>query len=379
MKFADVVVTGIGVESPGGRYDTEEQSLLPNIVQGRSGISQVPFSDDKLEFKVWGRCPWVTRESIRAVLPTDQRRMLRWFSRNTELAIAAGDAALKHSGILQQVEPQRFGVLTASDAQDLPLEAFLSVAKELADDEQFADANVIRAMSRNCGGSDWMIRTVPFNPAMALGALANASGLSLNFATACAASLVALGEAYWAIRTGRQDAILAGGVYGRLTPASIAGLLALREIVSPSGPPDMAPEAVCRPFDAGRNGIVLSEGAAFLVLESREHAERRGAQVLAELKGYGLTTAPGKIVEPDAKWFAEAISESLRWAGVARDSVGHVSAHATSTQLGDVAECEAIRAVIGSEVPVTSLKSTQGHLIIASGAMAAATEVLALQ
>jgi 3-oxoacyl-[acyl-carrier-protein] synthase II len=198
--------------------------------------------------------------------------------------------------------------------------------------------------------------------------------------TACAASAMAIGDGYDAIRLGRADVMLCGGSEAGITPLAVAGFAAMRALSRRNDEPARA----SRPFDAGRDGFVMGEGAAVLVLEELEHARARGAKVYAELAGYGLSSDSHHITEPDPDGAgqARAISAALADAGTKAEEVDYVNAHASSTPLGDKLETRAIKLALGSEhaysIPVSAIKGAVGHCLGAAGALEAAVTVLAV-
>jgi 3-oxoacyl-[acyl-carrier-protein] synthase II len=219
-------------------------------------------------------------------------------------------------------------------------------------------------------------------PNMAAGQVAmrlNITGPNECTVTACAASGHAIARAVDLIRGGRVDAVLAGGTESAITPLTVAGFCATRALSTRNDDPGGA----SRPFDSGRDGFVIGEGATVLVLEDEVHARTRGARIYAEVAGYGLSadahheTAP----HPDGLGGAQAMRAALDDAGLAPSDVGYINAHGTSTPLGDIAETLAIRSVFGphaDRLAVSSTKSMTGHLLGAAGATEAAATVLAL-
>jgi 3-oxoacyl-[acyl-carrier-protein] synthase II len=199
--------------------------------------------------------------------------------------------------------------------------------------------------------------------------------------TACAASAQAIGDASRLIRSGEADIALCGGTEACVDPVAIGGFTAARAL---SFGFNDAPERASRPFDAGHDGFVLSEGAAMMVIERLGHAERRGARPLAVLSGYGTTTDAHHVTAgwPDGREAARAMDLALEMAGLAPDRIDYVNAHATSTPVGDAAELAALRTVFGpgaGGVPVGSTKSATGHMLGAAGAMEAVISVRAVE
>jgi 3-oxoacyl-[acyl-carrier-protein] synthase II len=198
---------------------------------------------------------------------------------------------------------------------------------------------------------------------------------------ACAASAMALGEGYDAIRLGRAEVMLCGGSEAGVTPLAMAGFAAMRALSRRNDDPAGA----SRPFDAGRDGFVMGEGAAILVLEEREHALARGARIYAELAGYGVSADAFHMTEPDpaGSGQARAIGNALADAGLVAADVDYVNAHASSTGLGDTIETSALKLALGEEkarsIPISSIKGATGHCLGAAGAVEAAISVLAVR
>ncbi|MDX6505063.1 MAG: 3-oxoacyl-[acyl-carrier-protein] synthase, partial [Gaiellaceae bacterium] len=199
--------------------------------------------------------------------------------------------------------------------------------------------------------------------------------------TACAASNMAIGEALDAIRLGRAEVMFAGGTEAGITKVGIAGFGAMRALSRRNDEPQLA----SRPFDAGRDGFVMGEAGAVLVLEELEHAKARGAKIYAELLGYGVSSDASHITEPDPTGAnpARAMRMALGDAGVAVEEIGYINAHGTSTPLGDASETRVIKLALGEEqarkVPVSSTKGATGHCLGAAGAVEAIFTTLALR
>jgi 3-oxoacyl-[acyl-carrier-protein] synthase II len=197
--------------------------------------------------------------------------------------------------------------------------------------------------------------------------------------SACASGAEAIGLALDLLRAGRADVVVAGGTEAAISALPLAGFAAMRALSQRQDDP----QAASRPYDKGRDGFVLGEGAAVLVLETAEHARARGARVYAELAGAGMSADAHHVAapEPTGAGAARALSLALADAGLAPQDVAHVNAHATSTPLGDVAEAHALRTALGEHadrVAVTAPKSCTGHLLGAAGALEAALTVLTL-
>ena len=204
-------------------------------------------------------------------------------------------------------------------------------------------------------------------------------GPVLTFSVACSSSAIAIGEAYRAIKHGYADTIIAGGTEALLVPGMLSAWDALRTLALPDA---ANPGASCKPFNKARTGLVLAEGAAMLVLEELEHAQQRGANIIAVLSGYGCRTDATHLTKPDATGQATAMRAALSEAGLAPEAISYINAHGTATIAGDVIETNAIKAVFGEHalrVPVTSTKSMHGHVMGATGAVEFIAALLALQ
>jgi 3-oxoacyl-[acyl-carrier-protein] synthase II len=198
--------------------------------------------------------------------------------------------------------------------------------------------------------------------------------------TACASGANAVGDAFEVIRRGAATAMFAGGTEASVDAITFRGFCAIRALSTRNDSPTEA----SRPFDLARDGFVVSEGAAILVLEELEHARRRGAEILAEIVGYGMSADALNVVQPDPSGApqARALSLALAEAGLTPDEVEYVNAHGTSTPLGDIAETRALTMVLGdhaARTPVSSTKSMIGHMLGAAGAIEAAFAVLAIK
>ena len=203
-------------------------------------------------------------------------------------------------------------------------------------------------------------------------------GPSLTYSTACSSSAIAIGEACRAIRHGHIDAAVAGGAESLLSLGTIRAWEALRTLAV-TDPED--PGASCRPFSKDRTGLVLAEGAGMLLLEALDHAQRRGARILAEVIGYGAASDASHLTRPGEEGQVRAIRLALADAGAAPDEIDYINAHGTATLAGDVIETAAIKKVFGeraSRIPVTSTKSMHGHLMGAAGAVEFIASIMAI-
>ena len=220
---------------------------------------------------------------------------------------------------------------------------------------------------------------MPNGPAAAISLELSARAGSHTPVSACASGAEAMGDAVQLIRSGRADVVVAGGTEAAMHPMPIAGFAAMQALSTRNDDP----EGASRPYDISRDGFVLGEGAAVIVLESEEHARARGARIYAELAGVGMSADAHHITapEPEGSGAARAMLEAITTAGASPADIAHINAHATSTPVGDVAEANAIRRAFGDlagSIPVSATKSMTGHLLGAAGALEAIFTILAL-
>ena len=220
---------------------------------------------------------------------------------------------------------------------------------------------------------------MPNGPAAAISLELSARAGSHTPVSACASGAEALGYAVQLIRSGRADVVVAGGTEAAMHPMPIAGFAAMQALSTRNDDP----EGASRPYDISRDGFVLGEGAAVIVLESEEHARARGARIYAELAGVGMSADAYHITapEPEGAGAARAMLEAIATAGATPADIAHINAHATSTPVGDVAEANAIRRAFGElagAIPVSATKSMTGHLLGAAGSLEAIFTILAL-
>ena len=348
-----VVITGIGPATPVG---VGREDFWSSLASGRSGIGALTrFDSEGFPVRIAGE----VRDFDAAEFM--DRKEVRRTDRVVHLALAAAKLAHRDAG-----EP------------DLPRERTAVVMGAGIGGMETIEEQVKNLLEK---GPD---RVSPFMvPAMMPNAAAGhiamefgVTGPNMGIVTACAASANAIGEAFLMVRHGRADVALAGGSDASITPTSIAAFARMGAL---SRNPDA--ERASRPFDATRDGFVLSEAGCVLVIEEEERAKARGAQVWAEIVGYGATADAFHVTQPEPEGLGAiaAMQAALSDAGEYAESVGYVNAHGTSTPLNDAAESRAVRKVFGDHrVLVSSTKSMTGHTLGAAGAVEAAATALAL-
>jgi len=362
-----VVVTGMGVLSPVGSTVEETWNNLVNGVSGAQVFPEImdctdfPFSTVGYPTKV--AAPVKEFDATKYV-PTKQARRMARFS---QLAVAAATMAVKDAGL--EITPEnadRVGVLLSNSVGSVAVtERNYSVLKE-------------RGWQRI--HPLFMAMVLPNMVSSNVSIMLGAKGYNSTVATACAGGTTAIGEALEVIRRGAADVMLAGGADAPICEMTLVGMSMIGAMSTRNDEPTKA----SRPFDKDRDGFIAAEGGAVLVLEDLEHAVRRGARILGEIRGYGATTDAYHLTGPDPSGAASAraMTLAIEDAGSHPEEIDHVNAHATSTPLGDRLETVALRRVLGDraeQVPVTANKSMTGHMFAASGALEAVVSLLTIE
>jgi len=346
----DVVITGMGVVTPIGRSVGE---LLASLRSNRSGIG------------LW-QSPLLGRDLPAGLIAGDfaseyTKLELPYLDRCTQIALLAARQATADAGLEQFGEHgARAGVFYGSVCGGVATEHEW-VRQFFTEGKQLAKPYAIMASMLNAAPAQISIRHQILGPVM-------------THSSACTSSGSAIGDAARAIRHGYLDVALAGGAEASLTPTFMALWGGLRALAEPDAQ-DVGTS--CRPFSSKRSGLVLGEGAVFLLLESRAHAQRRGARCYAGLSGYGIASDGYHIGSPKLEGQVAALREALADAALRPEQIGYVNAHATGTAGGDPIEANAIREVLG-DAPVSSTKAIHGHLLGAASALELAVSILAI-
>ena len=341
-------------------HDTD--STWQSLVNGKTGTARITaFDPDGFASQVAGEVKNWEPESYL------DRKTIRRTDRFVQFAFKAADEALEEAQLeITKENAERIGVLVGTSMGGL-----VSLSREY---------DVLKERGPN--------RVSPFHlplmlPDMASGQLSirlGARAANYAIASACSSGADALGEAANLIRRGDADVVLAGGSEATIAPIVVAGFAAAKALTNANNEPDSA----SRPFDSQRDGFVIAEGAAVLVLESEKHALQRGAKPLAEFAAYAATSDAHHVTQPldDAAGAAKAMELAVHRAGMKPDEIDYINAHGTSTPLNDKAETQAIKRAFGEEVaatiPISSTKSMTGHLLGAAGAVEAGISVSAL-
>ena len=361
MSERRVVITGMGVLSPVGN---DVATFWESLKAGRSGIGQITAFDTTAyhchiggEVRDFDYVPYFRT-------PKDGKRVDRYAG----LAVAASKMALEDSGLdLNAIDPTRVGVMVGSGIGGLAtLEENHTVLLQKAPSR--VSPFVIPMMISNIGSG---IISMEFG----------LQGPNMVVVTACATSNNNIGEAWRIIKFGDADAMLAGGAEASILPMGLSGFGNMRALSLRNDEPERA----SRPFDRGRDGFVMGEGAGVMMIEELEHAKRRGARIYAELIGYGVSADANHLSapSPDGSGPSRAMLMALRHGKVNPEAVQYLNAHATSTGLGDIAETKAIKLAFGEYAKrgllVSSTKSMTGHLLGAAGGVELAASVLAIR
>jgi 3-oxoacyl-[acyl-carrier-protein] synthase II len=354
MAF-DVVVTGLGATTPLGG---DAAATWEALVAGRSGVSALTQD--------WAAPLPVRIAAQLAVDPSTRldRVKLRRLDRAEAIALIAAHEAWQDAGLADAgLDPERLAVSVGTG---------IGGATTLLQQDDILEASGPRKVSPHT-----VPMLMPNGPAAWVGLELGAKGGVRSVASACATGAEAIALGLDTIRAGRADVVVAGGTEAVIHPLPIAGFASMRAMSTRNDEPTRA----SRPFDTGRDGFVLGEGAGVLVLERADHAVARGARIYARLAGAGLTSDGYDIVQPDpeGRGAARAIAAALRDSGVAKSDVVHVNAHATSTPVGDLAEITSLHSALGDHPVITATKSMTGHLLGAAGAVESIATILAVQ
>jgi 3-oxoacyl-[acyl-carrier-protein] synthase II len=351
-----VVVTGLGLIAGPGNTTPE---LWQNLLAGKSGMAPIT-GFDATGFPVTFASEVKNFDPLKFIEKKEARKMARFI----HLAIAATDEAVQHSGL--KVTPQNaehVGVHIGSG-----IGGFDIIERE--------HSNMLHGGPRKI--SPFFIPAAIVN--LAAGHVSiryQAKGPNEATATACTTSAHSIGDAFKIIQRSDADVMIAGGTEGAITPMGVGGFAAMRALSTRNDDPEHA----SRPWDKDRDGFVVGEGAGILILEELEFAKARGAKILAEIVGYGMSADAYHITSPseDGDGGFRVMSNALNDAKIKPTDVGYVNAHGTSTPVGDVLEAKAIRRCFGDyKVPISSTKSMTGHLLGGAGGLEAGITILAL-
>ncbi len=371
MNIRRVAVTGIGVVSPLGN---DADTTWENLMAGQSGIASITHFDAKT-------FPTTIAAEVKNFKPRSEvnTKSNRWATPFTHFGLEAAIQAVENAGIKpQKHDADRWGVITGCGMMT----------------SEFDYLHRFQQASGSGGELDWnafyknktdFLRVSDFGKTLVNSGLSlliqhfGIKGVATSVHTACASGGQALGLALQTIQRNEADIILAGGYDSMINPLGLSSFCLLGALSTYNDTPTTA----SRPFDKNRNGFVLGEGAAFLLLEEWEHAKARGAKIYAELAGEGNSLSSYRITDshPNGDGARQAIERALKQGKVQVSEVDYINAHGTSTKMNDLSETNAIKAVFkekAQSIPVSSTKCQTGHLIAAAGALEAVFSVLAI-
>jgi len=354
-----VVVTGLGIVCPVGNRVDEAWS---NILEGKSGITKITrFDATPFASHIAGE---VKNFDVTSILsPKEARRMDTFI----HYGLSAGIEALEDAGFTKNPDnAERIGVNIGSGIGGLPLIEETDKLLHESGPRKISPFFIPGAISNMVSGN--------------LSIMFGLKGPSLAMVTACTTATHCIGDSARLIEYGDVDVMIAGGAESTVSPLGIGGFAAARALSTRNDDPETA----SRPWDKGRDGFVLGEGAGVLVLEEYEHAMRRGAKIYCEITGYGMSADANHITAPceDGEGAARCMANALRNGQINADEVDYINAHGTSTPLGDIAETVAIKRMFGDHakhIAVSSTKSSVGHLLGAAGGVEAVFTTLALR
>ncbi|GGI83359.1 beta-ketoacyl-[acyl-carrier-protein] synthase family protein [Legionella impletisoli] len=372
MKKRRVAITGIGVVSPLGH---DAQSTWQNLMAGKSGVAEIKQFDAHA-------FPTRIAAEVKDYTPPLERfgKHKRFAMSFTNFALDAAIQAFDDAGILPtETNANRWGVVTGSGMMTAEFD-YLNRFQKVCASEGEINWHELHRQEQS------FYQLVDFGKTTSNAGLSlliqqfNIRGYASSVHTACASGGQALGLALQVIRRGDADFMLAGGFDSMINPLGLSSFCLLGALSTYNE----TPETASRPFDGTRNGFVLGEGAAFLVLEEWSKAKARGAHIYAELAGEGNTLSSYRITDshPNGDGAIQAMQQAIRDGGVQVNDVDYINAHGTSTKMNDLSETNAIKAVFGNkakQIPVSSTKSQTGHLIAAAGALEAVLSILAIQ
>ena len=347
-----VVVTGLGLISPLGNSVNESWS---NCIKGCSGISKNIVDLEDIPIKVGGR--------IHDFDPTQyiDSKDIRRLDTFVQYGVSAGIQAIEDAGLDNSIDNNRVGLNIGSGIGGLD---GIEKSKDILDKKSFK-----RVSPFFVPGS--IINMTPGY----LSIIKGYTGPNLSIVTACASSNHAIGTSARLIAYGDADVMVTGGSEMATTPLGISGFLASRALSKCHDP-----KTASRPWDKDRDGFVLSDGAAILILEEYEHAKNRSANIYAEVVGFGMSADAYHMTAPseDGTGASLSISRAISDAGISTNDIDYINAHATSTPLGDLAECNAVKSIFDLPPPISSTKSMTGHTLGAAGAVESIFSILSI-
>ena len=353
-----VVVTGLGIMSPLGE---STKDFWGSLIEGKSGIDKITLCDTK-EFPSDIAGEVTGFDAGQYINPKEAKRMARF----SQMAVSASATAIENSGLnISDEDPWRLGVVIGNGNGGFPTTQ--------------DNADILFKKGAMKMSPFFIPMILPNMAAANISRMFGLKGYTNTVITACAAGNQAIGEAAEVIRRGASDVIVAGGCEAGISRLGLGGFHVIRALSRYQGDPSHA----SRPFDSERDGFVPGEGAGIFILENLEHALNRGANILAEIVGYGVASDAFHAVQPDEKGegASKAIELALQDAQLRPNDIDYINAHGTSTPLNDVSETRAIKKAFGDfayKIPISSTKSMTGHILGGAGAIEGVAAIMTI-
>lgn len=371
MLARRVVITGMGAVTPLGN---NVAATWQGLKEGRSGVAPITiFNAESFPTRIAGE--------IKNFNFSKWLNGAKYMGRNSHFALEAANEALTDSRLLEKADLKRVGLYFGAGDSGFDFGQYASVVYDSLEKESGSvriPDYFQNALERLNG--QHLLEQEPYQVVNHLTDRFQVLGPVFNCLTACAASSQAIGEAMKMIERGDVDAVISGGTHSMIHPLGVAGFNLLTALSTRNDEPTKA----SRPFDKNRDGFVLSEGAAVLILEELEHAKKRGAKIYAELGGYGATADAFRMTDPhsEGRGAIHAMQLALKDAGMSLNDIQYINAHGTSTELNDHIETHSVKHVFGKhayDIPMSSIKSMLGHMIAAAGAVELIASVLTIR
>ncbi len=369
-----IVITGLGAVTPLG---LNLETTWKNLMKSKSGIDYISIFDAS-SFPVKIAAEVKDFEESALDIPEE---IEPFAGRSTKFALSACKEAMKHAGLnLDTLDPTMFGISLGGNEETSKLSDFSNAYR----DDNLLSSLHNRDLSYFSDSKDlakiWAVRRCAHTTANILSILYNIQGPVSTSSTACASSAQAIGKAMRMIEYGDADIMITGGSDSIITEFSVAGFGLLGALSKNND----NPESASRPFDLKRDGFILGEGAGILIMEELEHAQARGANIIAEITGFGSSSNAYRITDspPDGRGADQSMRSALEDAGIAAEDIDYINAHGTSTLVNDRSETQAIKKVFGDAAygtPISSNKSMLGHLIASAGTIELIVSTMTIQ
>lgn len=372
-----VVITGMGAVTPLG---LDLKTTWDNLMRAKSGIGHISLFDAST-FPVQIAAEVKDFDEASVKLPEGMEGMENFVGRSTKFSLAATQEAMEEACLnLDKIDPSMFGISLGGNEEISKLSEFGNAFNERQILNSIYKKNLSYFNNCNYLGQIWAVRRCAHTTSNVLSIVYNAQGPVSTSSTACASSAQAMGKALRLVEYGDADIMITGGCDSIIGEFSVAGFGLLGALSQNNKDPEKA----SRPFDLKRDGFVLGEGAGILIIEELNHAQERGAKIIAEITGFGTSSNAYRITDspPDGRGADQAMRLALQDAGLSPEDIDYINAHGTSTLINDRSETKAIKKIFDKDayrIPISSNKSMLGHLIASAGAVELIVSVLTIQ